>query len=248
MPCKRGRTRGEIAMARETGARERPGDRVKAARRLTPAGAVIAAAMAIAPQAHAGVPHTVQPGETLWSVATANGVSVEAVAGFNGLSADTYITVGQTIQVPSVAAGEAAPAAGVAPTGTVTESSSLTTPAPGLGLIPSPWGDLQLAPGAADAWNAMRAESLAVYGVDLYPLGPASAFRTYEQQAELYELFLAGQGEPADPPGASSHELGTAVDVATPEMRDVIDQIGASYGWAKVEAPTEWWHVNYVGG
>jgi LysM repeat protein len=210
------------------------------------AGGVIAAAVVVASPAQASVPHTVQPGETLWSIATANGISVEAVAGFNGLPADTYVTVGQTIQVPSVAAGEAAPAAGVAPA--AAEPSSLTTPAPGLGLIPSPWGDLQLAPAAADAWNAMRAESLAVYGVDLYPLGPASAFRTYEQQAELYELFLAGQGEPADPPGASSHELGTAVDVATPEMRDVIDQIGASYGWAKVEAPTEWWHVNYVGG
>ena len=30
-------------------------------------------------------------------------------------------------------------------------------------------------------------------------------------------------------------------------MRTVIDQIGASYGWAKTEAPSEWWHVNYVG-
>jgi LAS superfamily LD-carboxypeptidase LdcB len=94
----------------------------------------------------------------------------------------------------------------------------------------------------------MREESLAVFGVDLYPLGPVSAYRTYEQQADLYESYLAGTGHPADPPGTSAHETGTALDVATPEMRDVIDQIGASYGWAKVEAPTEWWHVNYVGG
>jgi hypothetical protein len=27
----------------------------------------------------------------------------------------------------------------------------------------------------------------------------------------------------------------------------VIDRIGAGYGWAKTEAPSEWWHVNYVG-
>ena len=30
-------------------------------------------------------------------------------------------------------------------------------------------------------------------------------------------------------------------------MRTVVDQIGASYGWAKTETPAEWWHVNYVG-
>jgi len=27
----------------------------------------------------------------------------------------------------------------------------------------------------------------------------------------------------------------------------VVDQIWANYGWAKTEAPDEWWHVNYVG-
>jgi hypothetical protein len=36
--------------------------------------------------------------------------------------------------------------------------------------------------------------------------------------------------------------------VATPEMRSVIDQIGAKYGWTKVHGPGEWWHVDYVGG
>jgi hypothetical protein len=30
-------------------------------------------------------------------------------------------------------------------------------------------------------------------------------------------------------------------------MRSVIDSIGASYGWAKNEAASEWWHVTYVG-
>ena len=31
-------------------------------------------------------------------------------------------------------------------------------------------------------------------------------------------------------------------------MRSWIDKHGARYGWRKVEAPGEWWHVNYVGG
>jgi LAS superfamily LD-carboxypeptidase LdcB len=92
----------------------------------------------------------------------------------------------------------------------------------------------------------MRAEALATYGVDLYPAGPLSAYRTYEEQAHLYQQFLDGIGAPANPPGTSSHGLGIAVDVADPVMREVIDQIGAAYGWVG-NIPSEWWHVAYVG-
>ena len=31
------------------------------------------------------------------------------------------------------------------------------------------------------------------------------------------------------------------------EMRQAIDQLGPRYGWAKVEAGDEWFHVNYLG-
>jgi LAS superfamily LD-carboxypeptidase LdcB len=104
-----------------------------------------------------------------------------------------------------------------------------------------------LASNAAAAWEAMRQESLSVYGIDLYPDGTLSGYRSYAQQLYLYNLYLAGQGSLAAVPGTSVHEYGTAVDLAEPSMRTVIDQIGANYGWAKVEAPDEWWHVNYVG-
>ena len=170
-----------------------------------------------------GAEHTVVWGESLWSVATANGISVEALAAANGLAADAYLIEGQTISVP--AAGTGAP--------------------PGLASIPAPCcGDLYLTPEAAGQWNAMRDDSVANYGVDLYPGGPASAYRTTEQQQELYDLYLSGQGEPANPPGTSTHESGIAVDVAEPVMRDVIDQIGGAYGWSGT-IPSEWWHVEY---
>ena len=93
----------------------------------------------------------------------------------------------------------------------------------------------------------MRTDALNNYGVDLYPAGPMSAYRTSTQQGEMYEMFLSGTGAPANPPGYSSHELGVSVDLATPEMRDVVDQIGYLYGWGKTEAPTEWWHVTWGG-
>jgi LAS superfamily LD-carboxypeptidase LdcB len=199
----------------------------------------------------AAMPHTVLPGETLWSISAANNLTTRTVAVFNGLPEDAGLIAGQTIQVPTVEEGAAALAAAGAPVTTTTGPAAATTaavPAPGMSPVPSPYGDLYLAPAAAQAWNAMRAEALSVYGIDLYPGGPASAFRSYAQQAELYQAFLAGYGAPANPPGSSSHELGTAVDVPTPEMRSVIDQIGWKYGWGKIHAPGEWWHVDYLGG
>jgi LysM repeat protein len=216
--------------------------------------AALAAATLAAP-AGASAPHTVQPGETLWSIAASNGLTSRTVAVFNGLPEDAQVAIGETIQVPTVDEGEAALIdAGITPGSTATAGAdpsadtSSIVPAPGMGHITTPWGQMHLTPAAAESWEAMRQESLATFGVDLYPAGPVSAYRTFAQQADLYELFLGGQGAPAYPPGQSSHETGTAVDVETPEMRDVIDQIGGAYGWAKVEAPDEWWHVNYVGG
>ena len=84
----------------------------------------------------------------------------------------------------------------------------------------------------------MRQAALATYGIDIYPAGSLSAYRTWEQQSYLYNLYLAGLGAPANPPGTSSHEYGTAVDLASPEMRTVIDQLGPTYGWGRSTGPT----------
>lgn len=172
--------------------------------------------------------HVVQAGESLSSVAAANGVTVGVLAAANGIASDAWLVAGQSIAVP--AASAPAPATG-------TE---------GLGHIPSPSGELHLDPAAADSWNAMRGDSLANHGVDLYPAGPLSAYRTSEQQQELYDLYLSGRGAPANPPGTSSHEAGRAVDLAEPVMREVIDQIGSAYGWSAT-IPSEWWHVAFGG-
>jgi LysM repeat protein len=202
------------------------------------------ASLLVASPAGAAVPHLVQPGETLWSIAAANNFTTRTIAVFNGLSEGAEVFAGQTLDIPTEAEGAAA----LASAGGGADGPPIVQSAPGMGHIPSPWGELHLAPAAADTWNAMREESLRLYGVDLHPGGPLSAHRTYEHQAHLYDLFLSGQGAPANPPGQSVHELGTAVDVATPQMRWVVDQIGWKHGWGKVHAPGEWWHVDYFGG
>jgi LysM repeat protein len=188
-----------------------------------------------------GLTHVVQPGETLWGIAAANGISEPSLAAYNGLATDAYLISGQTISIPALSA-----------TGSATSSSTSTStssgpPVPGLSPIYCPCGTVYLRSDAAAAWESMRQASIADFGIDLYPDGPISAYRTWTQQNFLYNSFLDGTGAPADPPGTSSHELGTAVDVATPQMRWAIDQIGAQYGWGKSHGPGEWWHVDYLG-
>ena len=63
--------------------------------------------LAAAP-ASAGVPHVVQPGESLWSIAAANNFTTRALAAANGLSETSQVVLGSTIQIPSVSEASAA--------------------------------------------------------------------------------------------------------------------------------------------
>jgi LysM repeat protein len=170
--------------------------------------------------------HVIASGESLWSIASANGITVDALASANGLSIDSVLIAGQSLQIPAAT------------------STTSSAPASGVTEIYSPYGAAYLDSTAAPSWNSMRDASLSQFGVDLYPAGPLSAYRTYDQQAYLYEQYVSGQGAPANPPGTSSHELGIAVDLADPSMRSVVDQIGGSYGWSAPYS-NEWWHVQY---
>lgn len=96
--------------------------------------------------------------------------------------------------------------------------------------------------GAAAGWLAGPAMA------GLRPLGPDSSYRSYDRQSYYWNLYQSGAGNLAAYPGTSNHGWGHAVDLAEPWMREWIDEHGHEYGWAKVEASSEWWHVNYVGG
>jgi LysM repeat protein len=187
-------------------------------------------AVASGPASPSGISHTVTAGESLSSIALANGIPESALASSNGLSPNASLIIGEKIRIPSSSATSSASASGIS-----------------LGAIPSPSGTMYLRSDAASAWNSMRQESLNRYGVDLYPEGPLGAYRTYDQQAELYRQYLNGTGALAAPPGSSEHNLGIALDLATPQMRSIVDSIGPAFGWTKVTAPEEWWHVTYVG-
>ena len=97
--------------------------------------------------ASAAVPHTVQPGETLWSIAAANNLTTRTVAAYNGLSEDAHVILGSTIQVPTTAEGYAA-----------LQQQGLVPAAPGgAPAAPAPQGAYTVRPG--DTLSALAAQA-----------------------------------------------------------------------------------------
>jgi N-acetylmuramoyl-L-alanine amidase len=63
---------------------------------------------ASATSAKAQVHHTVEPGESLWSIAALNGLGVDELAAANGLSSDASLVAGATVLIPPVSAPSSA--------------------------------------------------------------------------------------------------------------------------------------------
>lgn len=104
-------------------------------------------ALVAAPGAQAGVPHTVEPGETLFSIASASNLTTRALAVANGLPEDAQIVAGSTIDVPSEQEAAAALA-----------SAGIVVPAPGAGSgAPAPLGAYSVRPG--DTLSAIATRS-----------------------------------------------------------------------------------------
>jgi LysM repeat protein len=107
-------------------------------RRFTAPLAVVAA-LVLAPSANAALAHTVAPGETLWTIASANNLTTHSLAVYNHLSDDSQVVLGSTIMVPLVS--EAAAALSVAPVTPTTASSSTSSAPQPLGGYTVRWGD-----------------------------------------------------------------------------------------------------------
>ena len=206
----------------------------------------LAAALAVAitpATAGAAVPHTVQPGETLWSIAAANNLTTRTVAAFNGLSEDSQVVLGQTIQVPTTVEGyaslvnaglapadpsvQAAPAAapsaapdgaGAEPAGTTAAAPTATTTAT-VSSGPAPAGHYKVRPG--DTLGALASSS----GVSVDAM---AAMNGIDPSAPLLigTVLKLPSGAPA-PPGASTPEPAqTVVPQADPAPTAAV--VGAS--------------------
>ena len=113
-------------------------------------------------------------------------------------------------------------------------------------LTPIPGG--QLENHAAASWMRLRAHIGQATGVWICPTSSRCSYRPYADQLYFWNLYVRHRGSLAARPGTSNHGWGLAVDTATPRMAQLINQLGASYGWQKrwSDAPSEWWHFKYA--
>jgi soluble lytic murein transglycosylase-like protein len=197
----------------------------------------VAAGAILAAPAPAAAPHVVMPGETLWSIAAANNLTTRTVAAFNGLSEDSQVVLGSTVQVPTTVEGYAA----LQKAGIVAAGPSTAAPAPdGEGAAPSataatvssgpaPQGHYKVRPG--DTLGALAASS----GVSVDAM---AAMNGVDKEAPLLvgTLLKLPAGAPA-PPGASTPEpTQTVVPNASPEPTNArlsagdVQSIAAQYG------------------
>jgi N-acetylmuramoyl-L-alanine amidase len=125
--------------------------------------------LAAAAPANAAVSHTVQPGETLWSIAAANNLTTRSVAAFNGVPETANVVLGSTINVPTTVEGASAlQARGIQLAGVAPQAPAAAAPVSSSGGAPPPAGSYVVR--AGDSLSALAANA----GVGLSQIAAAN--------------------------------------------------------------------------
>src|SRR5215217_1576599 len=198
----------------------------------------LAAALAgaiLASPAGAAAPHVVMPGETLWSIAAANNLTTRTVAAFNGLSEDSQVVLGSTIQVPTTIEGYAAlQKAGLVvstPSGGSTTSAPSAAPAATVSTssAPAPQGHYKVR--AGDTLSQLASSS----GVSVDAM---AAMNGIDPNAPLLigTVIKLPSGAPAPPRSSEPEPQQTVVPNASPEPTAArlgaadVQSVAAQYG------------------
>ena len=106
----------------------------------------------------------------------------------------------------------------------------------GSGQYPGVSGDTDFMPALGQALSAMSRAAGQSISVQ-------SGWRSYAEQAALYEAYLNGTGNLAAPPGSSNHESGRAADI-TPGS-EVFGSLAGRFGMG-FTVPGESWHIELL--
>ena len=189
--------------------------------------------LSTAAPASAAVPHTVQPGETLWSIAAANNLTTRTVAAFNGLSEDAQVVLGSTIMVPTTVEGYAAlqsaglvpadpAAAAAAPSATTAPATAPAAPAPQGGYTVRPGDTLS---GLAAGAGVSVADMAAMNGLDPAGILVAGTVIKLPSGAPAPAQAAAPAPEPVVP---AADPVPTATRVSAGDIQGVASQYGVS--------------------
>jgi LysM repeat protein len=179
--------------------------------------ASLIAAFAVCASASAGTPHIVRPGETLWSIASANNFTTRSLAAANGLNENSQVVLGSTIQIPTVAEASVA-----------MRKMGIGSGSPGSGSGgPGPLGSYVVRPG--DTLTGIAARS----GVTLDAVAFMNGLDPKRPLLIGTVLKLpAGANMGSAGPAPSQREVPNAAPYPTPERVSAaqIGQIAAAHG------------------
>jgi LysM repeat protein len=174
---------------------------------------VVIAALGVPLDADADVPHVIARGETLTSVAAADGLSVAQLAAANGLSPDAHLIAGATLEIPPRHASASAAA--------TTESTASSASTAGAG---SDGGGYRVARG--DTLSAIGAR----YGTTVHQLAAANGLDPEGILPAGATLTIPGASASASPVvDAATHTIGVQPTDETVSASDV-GRIAASNG------------------
>ncbi|HEX6656093.1 MAG TPA: LysM peptidoglycan-binding domain-containing protein [Candidatus Limnocylindria bacterium] len=176
-----------------------------------------------ASQASAGVPHVVQPGESLWSIAAANNFTTRALAAANGLSEGSPVVLGSTINIPSISeASSALQSAGIVPSSGSAPTSSAATPTSSSGGYTVQPGDTLSGIAAANgvslsalaAANGVSPSSFAIAGTTIRIPSASSGASSSSASAPASAGTAAPGGSYAVQPGDTLSAIAAAHGVS----------------------------------
>jgi LysM repeat protein len=174
--------------------------------------------------ASAASEHTVLPGESLTSVATLDGVSIPQLAEANGLSPDSQLIAGSTIQIPGPGESVSGPGGG---------SSPASTPSSAGSYVVQPGDTLS---GIAQRLGTSAGELAAVNGLDPNGLLPAGAALSLGGAAPASASSETGSAAAAP---ASEGAQPTAETVAPADVGAIAASEGVSPSLAEAIADQE---------
>lgn len=192
--------------------------------------------------ASAAFPHVINPGESLTSVAAADGLSVDQLAAANGLSSDSQLVTGRTLLIPpqdgtSVSTGSDGSASGVSGS---SETTSTSTPAAGDYVVQA--GDTLS--GIAARAGMSVSDLAAVNGLDANGVlpegavlqlsggtGGSGASSSSSDTASSQPVGAAAQGSPNSPPFPTPEHVSASQVGSVAAANGVPASLAEAIGW-----------------
>jgi N-acetylmuramoyl-L-alanine amidase len=160
--------------------------------------------MLVAPAvASAAFPHVVTPGESLYSVAAADGLSVDQLAAANGVAPDAQLVAGTTLMIPPQASGGVGASTGstalAASAGSTSDTRSTASAGSSSGAYVVQPGDTLS--GIAARSSTTVSELAAANGLDQNaPLLAGAVLRVTGSGADTQPVGAAAEGSSGGPP------------------------------------------------